>query len=579
MSDQTTLSAGAKTLGASAGTLARRAALAQLTAPGQPYELAQIKALGRPCRAFVNAPSTLRDLYQSTRSDAPFLVFEDEQLSYEQVWRRACRLAQIMVETYGVTKGDRVAVSMRNYPEWIIAFDAITAIGAVAVAMNALWQPDELAFALNDSTPRLALFDQERLERFKACEDAPRDMGVIAVRTTAPLPPGCAAYEQIMAGADTDQMPQVEFGPDDDATMLYTSGSTGHPKGAVSTHRNVISALLSWELDWATMAQLATSPVEPAQNPVALLAVPLFHVSGLHVSHLSSYRAQRKLVMMYKWDAEKAAELIERERVTSMSAPAAMTGDLVEVARRTERDLTSLVALGGGGASRAPEQVRAIDRELPNATPNIGWGMTETNAIGTGHSGADYLAHPTSAGRVSPVLDIRVVDEAGHELGPDQRGELQVRGTSIMRGYWNRPDANASTFDGDWMRTGDVATIDEDGFMYIVDRIKDLVIRGGENIGCGAVEAALLEHPAVIEACVYGVPDPRLGEEVGATLQLRVPVNEAELRAFLAPHLARFEIPRYFHFQTEPLPRIASGKIFKRQLRDEAAQRLGATAG
>ena len=521
----------------------------------------------------------MRDLYQSTRSDAPFLVFEDEQLSYEQVWRRACRLAQIMVETYGVTKGDRVAVSMRNYPEWIIAFDAITAIGAVAVAMNALWQPDELAFALNDSTPRLALFDQERLERFKACEDAPRDMGVIAVRTTAPLPPGCAAYEQIMAGADTDQMPQVEFGPDDDATMLYTSGSTGHPKGAVSTHRNVISALLSWELDWATMAQLATSPVEPAQNPVALLAVPLFHVSGLHVSHLSSYRAQRKLVMMYKWDAEKAAELIERERVTSMSAPAAMTGDLVEVARRTERDLTSLVALGGGGASRAPEQVRAIDRELPNATPNIGWGMTETNAIGTGHSGADYLAHPTSAGRVSPVLDIRVVDEAGHELGPDQRGELQVRGTSIMRGYWNRPDANASTFDGDWMRTGDVATIDEDGFMYIVDRIKDLVIRGGENIGCGAVEAALLEHPAVIEACVYGVPDPRLGEEVGATLQLRVPVNEAELRAFLAPHLARFEIPRYFHFQTEPLPRIASGKIFKRQLRDEAAQRLGATAG
>ena len=498
--------------------LTRQQALAELSAPGQPYELREIEAMGRRCRAFVNAPPTLRDLYESTRSDAVFMVYDDEHLTYEQVWRKSCRLAHVMVEQYGVKKGDRVAISMRNYPEWIIAFDAATSIGAIAVAMNALWQSDEIDYALNDSTPRLAIFDQERLERFAHCEHPPAGLGVIVVRNKGPLLAGAVDWETVMAGPETDVMPPADLSPDDDTLMLYTSGSTGHPKGAVSTHRNIISALLSWELDWATMARMAVSAVEPAQNPAALLAVPLFHVSGLHVSHLSSYRAQRKLVLMYKWDAEKAAELIERERITSVSAPAAMTGDLVEVARRTHRDLTSLVALGGGGAPRAPEQVRAIDQTLPNATPNIGWGMTETNAIGTGHSGVDYLARPTSSGRVSPVLDIRVVDEAGNVLGPNQRGELQIRGTSIMRGYWNRPEANAQTFDGEWMRTGDVATIDEDGFMYIVDRIKELVIRGGENIGCGSVEAAILEHPDVLEASVYGVPDDRLGEELGLGL-------------------------------------------------------------
>jgi long-chain acyl-CoA synthetase len=281
---------------------------------------------------------------------------------------------------------------------------------------------------------------------------------------------------------------------------------------------------------------------------------------------------------MYKWDAERAAELIERERITAFTAPAAMTGDLVEVARRTGRDLSSLAGVGGGGASRAPEQVRAISQVFANALPNTGWGMTETNAIGTGIAAKDYLDHPESAGRAAAVLDLRIVDEAGRELARMERGELQVRGASIMRGYWNRPDANAESFDGAWLRTGDVALIDHEGFLYIVDRIKDLVIRGGENIGCGAVEAALLEHPDVLEASVYGVPDQRLGEELAATIYARRAVSDAELRAFLDGRLARFEIPRYFHLATAPLPRIASGKIFKRELRAEAAARLAAGA-
>jgi long-chain acyl-CoA synthetase len=313
----------------------------------------------------------------------------------------------------------------------------------------------------------------------------------------------------------------------------------------------------------------------PDEQQATLLAVPLFHATGSHAVYLSSYRSQRRIVSMYKWDVEHAVELIERERITSVVAPPAMTGDLVATARKTNRDLSSLVTVGGGGAPRAPAQVRNIDRTFAKAVPNTGWGMTETNAIGTGIAGRDYLDHPESSGRCSAVLDLRIVDDSGKELPRGERGELHVRGTSVIRGYWNRPDADAETFVDGWLRTGDVAYLDSEGFLYIVDRIKDLVIRGGENIGCGAVEAALLEHPDVIEASVYGVPDERLGEEVGATVFAQESLSEEALLAFLEPRLARFAIPRHIRFSNSPLPRIASGKIFKRQLREDAVSALG----
>jgi long-chain acyl-CoA synthetase len=287
--------------------------------------------------------------------------------------------------------------------------------------------------------------------------------------------------------------PSRPFGPDDDAIMLYTSGSTGEPKGAVSSHRAVISALMSWELDafaaWETT--LLPRPVEGAPQGAALLSVPLFHVTGLHAVYLASFRWQRRVVSMWKWDVAEGARIIAAERITSFVAPPAVTGDLVEAARAGGHDLSSLVQVGGGGAARAPEQVRAIDASFEGAYPATGWGMTETNAIGTGIAAADYLAHPESSGRVSAVLDIRIVGEDGGLLGVGQRGELQIRGASMFRTYWNRPDADAAAFDGEWFKTGDVAYLDEEGFLYIVDRIKDLVIRGGENIGCGTVEAAL----------------------------------------------------------------------------------------
>jgi long-chain acyl-CoA synthetase len=353
---------------------------------------------------------------------------------------------------------------------------------------------------------------------------------------------------------------------------MYTSGSTGHPKGVPSTQRQVLSALLSWEADRRIGELVAgIEPAAPAVQPGTLLAVPLFHVTALHASYLVSYRLQRRVVCMYRWDAEAAARLIERDKLSSVVAPAAVTGDLVRVAQQGRHDLSSLLAVGGGGAPRAPEQVRQIAASFGNALPNIGWGMTETNAIGAGNSGEDYLRKPASSGRCSQVLQLKVVDESGTALPAGQRGELLVRGTSIFGGYWKRPEANAQAFvDGDWFRTGDVATIDAEGFVYIVDRIKDVIIRGGENIGCGQVEAALLMHPLVHEAAVYGVPDERLGEEVGATIHADAALDLDELRGFLARHLAHFEVPKHIVHERAPLPRTASGKILKREIKRAA---------
>ena len=585
-------------------TTTRQQAISALTAPGQPYELEISEVGGRWLRVFRNAPRSLRELFEQTVSDQTFIVYDDERLTFREAHAQAARIAHLLVHDYGVARGDRVAISMRNYPEWMLAFSAATSIGAIAVALNALWQPDELEYALNDCGAKVLLADQERLDRLARCGALP-DTRVIAVRaagagTTAgktssgpassgapegagetgprmgtqagePTPREIVALPELLRALGDVPMPPADVAPDDPATIFYTSGSTGHPKGVVASHRSIISALLSWELDAQAAALVAgVEPVEPAHQPATLLGIPLFHVTGSHAVYLSCYRAQRKIVSMYKWDPEQAAALIERERISSFVGPAAITGDLVRVARTGGHDLSSLMMVGGGGAPRAPEQVRRIDAVFAQAMPNTGWGMTETNAIGTGIGGAEYLARPASSGRCSAVLELKIVDEQGAELPAGERGELLVRGTSMFIGYWNRPEINARVFEDGWFRTGDVAYLDDEGYLFIVDRIKDLIIRGGENIGCGQVEAALLMHPDVHEAAVYAVPDERLGEEVGATVHGSATMDPEAVRAFLLEHLARFEVPRYLRVSDTPLPRTASGKILKRQLREEA---------
>lgn len=552
--------------------LTRAQALAELTSPGQSYALEQATIRGRDCKVFVNAPRNLRALFETAISDRTFIVYDDERLTFRQAWDEAAALAHLLRDEYRIAAGDRVAISMRNYPEWIISFMAITSIGGIAVAMNALWQTDEMVYGLEDSGAKLLICDQERLDRL-----AP-SRGTVGVKVLAVRPSNGTMEEEFrtcLAPQRGKPMPDVDTAPDEAATIFYTSGSTGHPKGVVSTHRNILTALMSWELDLQCGARISGITPEPLSfQSATLLAVPLFHVTGSHAVFLQCYRNQRKIVCMYRWDPEVAAELIERERITSFTAPAAMTGDLVRVAKATQRDLSSLQSVGGGGAPRAPEQVRQIDAAFTAALPNTGWGMTETNAIGTGIGGLEYLERPASSGRCSAVLELKVLDDAGNVLPANQRGELLIRGTSLFREYWNRPEVNAKVFEDGWFRTGDVAYLDDEGYLFIVDRIKDLIIRGGENIGCGTVEAALIMHPEVLEAAVYAVPDERLGEEVGATIYARRPIDETELREFLSQHLAKFEIPRYFRFVNEPLPRTASGKILKRELRAEAEKHI-----
>jgi long-chain acyl-CoA synthetase len=553
--------------------MTRTEAIATLTAPGQPGELEDIVVNGRRLRAFKNAPPTLRAYYEAYITELPFLVYEDERLTFAQAWQQASRIGHVLVNECGIRPGDRVAISMRNYPEWMLAFSAITSIGAVAVAMNAHWQTDEMAYGLTDCGAKVLIADQERLDRLAQHAPIP-GLHVLAVRASK-LPPRARDLKAATEAVGDVPMPPVDIKPDDLAIMLYTSGSSGRPKGVPSTHRMVLSALLSWELDYAIIAAVnGTEPAVPTEQPGTLLAVPLFHVTALHSSFLTSYRTQRRIVSMYRWDADKAAELIDRERLTSLTGPAAVTGDLVRVAQSGRYSLETLASLGGGGAPRAPEQVRQIKSSFTQALPNIGWGMTETNAIGAGIVGEDYVAHPTSSGHCSQVLELRVTDEAGKVLPSGERGELWVRGTSVFTGYWNLPEANAQSFDGDWFRTGDGAIIDAEGYLYIVDRIKDLIIRGGENIGCGQVEAALLMHPDVYEASVYAVPDERLGEEVGATVHGSATLDVNALRGFLEGHLARFELPRYIVKADGPLPRTPSGKIFKREIRAAALAQL-----
>ncbi len=554
-------------------------AFARITAVGEPYELVDREDIRGPVQTFVNAPTSLRQVYEDAVSDVEFVVAEDQRWTFAEFWNDAATIGHLLVHDLGVRKGDRVAISMRNYPEWMLAFTAATSVGAIAVAMNSLWNADEMAYGLTDSGAKVLFADAERLALLESMAEPIEGLQVVAVRHTG-SPAADVELAGRMAEIGSVPMPEVDIAPTDSALILYTSGSTGHPKGVLSNHHNVIVALMAWEVEYGALTERPGNVVAPEEGsglvPASLLGIPLFHVLGLHAVFLASFRGQRKLVAMYKWDASVAAELIERERIVTFTGPPAVSGDLVRVAQSEGRDLSSLLSVGGGGAARPPEQVGQIDDTFEKALPNTGWGMTETNAIGTIIFGAEYSERRLSSGPALCVIDLRVVDDDGNELQPGERGDLQVRGPSMFREYWNKPEATADSFAEDgWFKTGDVAYIDTDGHLFIVDRIKDLIIRGGENIGCGGVEAALSSHPNVIEAAVYSVPDDRLGEEVGTTMYVTEDFDETELREYLVDHLAKYEIPRYITTMTEPLPRTGSGKLLKRQLRDDTITELG----
>lgn len=551
----------------------RQQVLAAITAPGQPLEMVEMDVYGSSCRGYKNAPASLRDLFEQNLTDETFIVFDQERYTFRDIWAHSSAIGQGLVSDYGIQKGDCVAICMRNFPEWIMAFQAITSIGAIAVGMNSLWQAEEIDYGLQDSGCKLLIADQERIDLVVKAE-IQLSCETLLVRgdQTTDLP----RWEDLQEKFAGNLMPTAEIAPIDDAIIFFTSGSTGRPKGVVSSNLAIMSALLSWEVaitGWILLRGEAPAP--PEHQPAGLLAVPLFHVTGCHAIFLMAFRNQTKLVLMRKWNPQLAAQLVEQEKISSFTAPPAMTADLIYSAQQGGHDLSSLVMVGGGGAARSPEQVRGIDAVFENAMPNTGWGMTETNAIGTAIAGGNYLERPGSSGQPAAVLDIRIVDEEDNERPKGERGEVQIRGTSMFRGYWNNPEATANSLVDGWFKTGDIGYMDEEDYLFIVDRIKDMVIRGGENIGCGEVEAALLEQPLIREAAVYSVPDQRLGEEVGATIYSEgADIDDGELREFLATRIARFKIPRYIQVSDALLPRTASEKIYKLHIKQQALAAL-----
>ncbi|MGO9195622.1 MAG: class I adenylate-forming enzyme family protein [Acidimicrobiales bacterium] len=554
-------------------------AIAAVTAPGQRFELGTATVRGVETPLFVNAPPSLRDALAMAhlRGEAEFLVYEDEHWSFGDVGRHVGALGALLVDHYGVRKGDRVAIAMRNYPEWIVSFAAILSIGAISVSMNAWWTEEEIDFALEDSGAKVVIADADRARRSAGPAErlGARILIVRAPEGTA-LPEGAERVEDLL---DLDaELPAVAIDPDDDATILYTSGTTGHPKGAVSTHRAILQSLMGFgcrvtaeALRRPPAAAPATGTATAAPSPAFILVVPLFHVTGCVAVMLSCYLGGAKLVIMYKWEPERALELIEREQVTNFVGVPTQSWDLLESPRFKEFDTSSLESVGGGGAPAPPELVRRVASNFGSGRPGIGYGMTETNAYGPQNAGEDYLSHPTSTGRGTPILEIEVRDPDGNALPTGERGEIWFHGPHLIRGYWNNPEATAETIVDGWLRSGDVGRVDAEGFVYVEDRAKDMVLRAGENVYSAEVEAVIYEHPAVYEVAVFGVPHERLGEEVAAVVFPKpgAAITVEELQAHVAKHLAVFKVPTRVVIVGDTLPRNAAGKILKRQLRDE----------
>lgn len=550
-------------------------AWAELTQPGAPFEIATIQVRGAPIRSFKNAPPNVRALWLATAAfaDRDYLVYGDDRITYAEAHTQVASIANWLF-AQGVRPGDRVAIAMRNYPEWMLIYWACACTGVAAVGMNAWWTAPEMAYGLADSTPKVLFADAERIARLDEQPGMLGDARLVAVRTPH-TPPGATAWGDVLAQGGA--LPEVAIDPEDDLCIFYTSGTTGFPKGAQLTHRSCVSNLMNMMFagQVSTLAtQRATGvtpdPDVPAPIPVTLVTTPLFHVTANNCGAYATTAAGGKMVLMYRWDAGEALKLIERERCTSASGVPVMARELITHPDFDKYDTSSLLSVGGGGAQLQPDLVDKIDKAVASARPNTGYGMTETSGIITSISGDFFVDKPASCGRAMPTFETKVVGDDGKVLGPGQPGELWVRGSSVIKGYINRAEATAESIADGWLRTGDVAYLDEEGFIYLVDRKKDMVLRGGENIYCAEVESTIHQHPAIAECCVFGVPDDRLGEEVAAAIVLRPgeALTPDAIRSHCIALIARHKAPRYIWILDQPIPRNASGKFLKRELRE-----------
>jgi len=557
---------------------------AALTAPGARFEMEEKVINGIKLRTYKNAPLTLRDLILNSVNwgEREYLVYQDERVTFSAHYKAVAHLATALRETFGVKKGDRVAIVMRNYPQWAVGFYAALAIGAIATPLNSWWTGEELEYGLSDSGAKVAIVDPEKMERIR--EHLPKLSALrhilVARGGEEEADPRISSLDKLIGVANAwknlpgAKMPDAEIGPDDDATIMYTSGTTGKPKGALATHRGIVSNMFNGLACQARGLIRNREPIpvrDPKVDPprIPLLAVPFFHATGAFANLIPAMMNADKIVTMYKWDAGEALQIIQDEKITVFGGVPAIAWQVLEHPDRDKYDLSSVLAVSYGGAPSAPELVSTIKRAFPSGHASNGWGMTETCATACVNFGQDYVVRPDSCGAAAPAMDFKIVGSKGETLGVNDVGELWAKGPNNCKGYWNKPEATAKTFIDGWVVTGDIGRIDEEGFLFLLDRAKDMLIRGGENIYCIEVESALYDHPAIMDAAVVGIPHKVLGEEVGAVVQLK-PETDAtvdELRRFVSGKIAAFKVPVEIIIQREPLPRNANGKIMKNELR------------
>ncbi|WP_269618306.1 class I adenylate-forming enzyme family protein [Zhongshania sp. BJYM1] len=544
---------------------------AQLCQPGAPFEIIDDSASG--FRRYKNAPTTMRELVDAGRAhgDQEFLVYQQERLSFREFFEKVDALGSHLIEQDALVKGDRIAIAMRNYPEWMIAYIAAVSVGAVVVPLNSWGTADELSYGLEDSGAKYVICDSQRLSLLNPLLQKQNCKAIVA-RADSVDDMTVQYLEQIIENNLGKTLPVVPCDTNDIAQIMYTSGTTGRPKGAVSTHRNICQAIYSFEFHAICSAMANPSAIEKmfagGFPPCTLLSVPLFHVSGCYAAFLLNLRGGRKTVMMYKWSPEEALKLISTEKVTIFSAVPSMVMDLLRHPDFSSTDTRSLFSLGGGGAACPPAFKETIENTFDDAYIGTGYGMTESNAICASCTGEAYSYKPKSAGTLSPLVEWQTRDENGSVLASGATGEVWLKSVCNIAQYWNKPEANKSNFDGEWMATGDIGYLDEENFVFLVDRAKDMIIRGGENIYPAELEACLSLHPAIAEAAIIAVPDERLGETPGAVIRMRrnAQITADEVNDYLRDKLAAFKLPSHVWISEQEMPRNAAGKILKSEL-------------
>jgi long-chain acyl-CoA synthetase len=556
---------------------------AELTGPGGMFEVTTDTVLGREMQVYANRMPSLRSVLEvgaMRGDDQTFISYGDRTYGFGTFVRTANGVGHALRDRFGLTKGDRVAVLSQNNPEWCLAFWATVAQGAVLVGLNGWWTTDEIEYGLQDSGAKVLVADRKRFERIAGSLDAAPDLEHVFLVDCTPAEvdmaddPRLHAFDEL-TGAPTDAFVEEDIAEDGHAVIFYTSGTTGRPKGAISTHRSMIANLQNtmYNAVAGSMTGGGALPDGGSQN-VSLFTSPLFHVSGCHSTLVVGLLAGLKLVMpVGRFTPETALQLIQEHGVTVWATVPTMVWRVCEHPDRHEYDTSSVRSVAFGGSPSAEELQRMIRETFPSvSSTSNAYGLTETSSVATVISGQDAIERPTSVGPPVPTVEVKIVDAAGHDLGANATGEVCITGPILMAGYWNKPEATAEAIDADgWLHTGDVGHLDDDGFLYITDRAKDMIIRGGENVYCVEIEQRLVTHPEIADAAVIGVPHPELGEEVKAVVQREdgSSLSEAEVKQWVADGLAAFKVPAYVTLQSDKLPRNASGKLLKNVLRGE----------